>query len=64
MMQDIKDALGNLSIMIPGFTMEQGYNLSGFVWFHGWNDMLEWPCMNKYGTNLANLFHDVQHDLN
>jgi len=64
MMQDIKDALDNLSQTIPGYTIERGYELSGFVWFHGWNDMLEWPSVNEYGTNLANLIRDVRRDLN
>ncbi|GKY90997.1 hypothetical protein MPSEU_000072500 [Mayamaea pseudoterrestris] len=37
--------------------------LDGFVWFQGWNDMLTWPTVNEYETNLANLVRDVRHDL-
>jgi hypothetical protein len=63
MIQEVKDTLGNLSTIIPGYTDEMGYDLRGFVWFQGWNDMLTWPTANEYVTNLANLIRDVRHDL-
>jgi len=63
MITDILDTLGKLSRIIPGYTNEQGYVLSGFVWFQGWNDMLNWPTVNEYGFNLANLIRDVRLDL-
>jgi hypothetical protein len=41
----------------------QSYELLGFVWFQGWNDMLNWDTVNEYQENLANLIRDVRQDL-
>jgi hypothetical protein len=64
MIQQVKDTLANLSDVIPGYTDDIGYKFQGFAWFQGWNDMLTWPTVNEYGTNLANFIRDVRYDLN
>ena len=40
MITDILDTLGNISAYVPEYKEEHGYELIGFVWFQGWNDML------------------------
>ena len=40
-----------------------GYEVSGFVWFQGWNDMLDAGTHKEYGPNLANLLRDLRRDL-
>lgn len=63
MIQDIKETLSQLAKTVPGYTDEIGYKLQGFVWFQGWNDMLNWPSVKEYGENLSNLIRDVRRDL-
>jgi hypothetical protein len=37
--------------------------LAGFVWFQGWNDMINDAFTAEYGSNLAHLVRDVRKDL-
>jgi hypothetical protein len=64
MITDILDTLHNyLPSIVPGYDDNVGYELAGFVWFQGWNDMLNWPMVAEYEYNLANLIRDVREDL-
>jgi len=64
MISDIYTTLGNLSTyQIPGYTASSGYTLEGFVWFQGWNDMLDMTKCQEYGPNLAKFIRDVRLDL-
>jgi hypothetical protein len=64
MITDILDALTNdLPNVFPDYDEEKGYELAGFVWFQGWNDLLDWQKVNEYEFNLANLIRDVRADL-
>ena len=64
MITDILNALNNdLPTIVPGYDKEEGYELSGFVWFQGWNDMLDWQKVQEYESNLANFIRDVRADL-
>jgi alpha-galactosidase len=56
----------------PEYNPEQGYELSGFVWFQGWNDMVDrgtYPNRgkpggyDKYSELLAQFIRDVRKDL-
>ncbi len=63
MIGTVKKVLGDLKGQFPGYT-GGGYEIAGFVWWHGWNDF----CSPKVGTpeyevNLTNLIKDVRHDL-
>ena len=31
--------MAEIKSVYPGYDPEQGYELAGFVWFQGWNDM-------------------------
>lgn len=63
MISDILEALGNLTNIVPEYDSEKGYELAGFVWFHGWNDMIDRRKVDEYEFNLANLIRDVRDDL-
>jgi alpha-galactosidase len=40
------------------------YSLEGFVWFQGFNDVVDEKKSNEYQSNLAKLIRDVRKDLN
>jgi Carbohydrate esterase, sialic acid-specific acetylesterase len=63
MIQDFQTALQNLDKIYPDYDSAAGYELAGFVWFQGWNDMLEWEFVNDYASNLAHFIRDVRADL-
>ena len=64
MIGTVKKVLGDLKGQFPSYA-GQGYELAGFVWWHGWNDF----CSPDKGTpayeeNLTNLINDVRRELN
>jgi len=63
MLATVNGVLGDLKTQFPGYA-GGGYELAGFVWWHGWNDF----CSPKIGVpeyeqNLVNLINDVRRDL-
>jgi len=63
MIQDFTDALKHLNFIYPAYNATKGYQLSGFCWFQGWNDMLNWDTVNEYEFNLVNLIRDLRREL-
>ncbi len=72
MMAHVKKVLGDIRTVCPDYNQEQGYQLAGFVWLQGWNDMVDgsvYPDRGKpggydqYSINLAHLIRDVRRDL-
>jgi alpha-galactosidase len=59
MAQGVQEGLDAIATVIPDYNETIGYELSGFVWFQGWNDMLDAPKTQEYASNLANLLRDV-----
>lgn len=49
--------------VVPGYTEEQGYELAGFIWFQGWNDMCNRHHLQQYTDNLIRFIQDVRRDL-
>src|SRR5262249_50587734 len=41
----------------------QGIEVAGFVWFQGWNDMINADYAREYATNLEHFIRDVRKDL-
>jgi hypothetical protein len=39
---------------------DQKYEIAGFVWQQGWNDMCEKPAIAEYSQNLVNLVKDIR----
>ena len=73
MIEHVKKVLGDLKRVVPDYNASQGYELAGFAWFQGWNDMVDqgtYPTRDKpggydaYSTVLAHFIRDVRKDLN
>ena len=61
MMEEIAVNLEELKQRFPDYD-GRGYELAGFVWFQGWNDMYG-PFPQQYAKNMENLIRDVRKDL-
>ena len=60
-MEEIAVNLKELKQRFPDYD-GRGYELAGFVWFQGWNDMYgSFPP--QYAKNMENLIRDVRKDL-
>lgn len=59
----VKESLANIDKLVPDYDQSEGYELSGFVFFQGFNDIIDAKKMEEYGPNLANLVRDVRRDL-
>ena len=73
MLEHIRKVLGDIKRVYPDYDAKSGYELSGFVWFQGWNDMVDsgtYPSRGQVGSydaysrNLAHFIRDVRKDLN
>ena len=71
MIDHVKYVLRDIKRVYPKYK-GQGYTLSGFAWFQGWNDMVDsqvYPNRHKkggyaeYSQGLANFIRDVRKDL-
>jgi len=64
MIAEVREALANLKKDFPAYD-GGGYELAGFVWYHGWNDGCEpKTAVPEYEANLVNLIRDVRKELN
>jgi alpha-galactosidase len=72
MIDHVQQVLADIQRVYPEYDPEQGYELAGFVWFQGWNDMVDrstYPDRDKpggydqYSRLLAQFIRDVRQDL-
>ena len=72
MMVHIKKVLGDIKRVYPAPDAKAGYELAGFVWFQGWNDMVDrgtYPNRAQpggyaqYSEVLVHFIRDVRKDL-
>mgnify|MGYP003332856905 CR=1 FL=1 len=72
MIEHVKAVLADLKRVVPGYDAAQGYELAGFAWFQGWNDMVDgstYPNRDKaggydaYSVAMAHFIRDVRRDL-
>ncbi|MDB4637620.1 MAG: sialate O-acetylesterase [Planctomycetaceae bacterium] len=75
MIEHVEHVLGDIKRVVPGYDPAQGYELAGFVWFQGFNDMVGrnvYPSLPadsdknqyaKYSEWMANFIRDVRKDL-
>lgn len=72
MIEHVKKVLANIKRVYPEYNPKQGYELAGFVWFQGWNDMVDrgtYPNRgqaggyDEYSEVLVKFIHDVRKDL-
>lgn len=73
MITHVKSVLSDVKKHHPAYDPAAGYELAGFVWFQGWNDMIDsgtYPNREKpggydqYTWLLEHLIRDVRKDLN
>jgi alpha-galactosidase len=73
MMAHVKKVLGDIKRVVPEYDAAQGFELAGFAWFQGWNDLVDgstYPSRDKpggydtYSTAMAQFIRDVRKDLN
>ncbi len=73
MTEHVKKVLADPKQVVPDYDASQGYEIAGFVWLQGWNDMVDgsvYPNHNKsdryalYTELLAQFIRDVRKDLN
>jgi alpha-galactosidase len=60
MVRYVHKTLGNLKESFPGYAEKAGYEMAGFVWFQGYNDLFDETGRKQYGANLVHLIQDVR----
>ena len=75
MVDHVKHVLGDIKRVCPSYDATRGFELSGFVWLQGWNDMVNRdvypipksgarePRYADYSRWLADFIRDVRKDL-
>ena len=72
MLEHVRSVLGDLPSVYPNYDADAGYELAGFVWFQGWNDMVDrgiYPQRDQpggydaYSAALTHFIRDVRKDL-
>ncbi len=72
MTEHVKKVLANIKQVYPAYSKKRGYELAGFVWFQGWNDMVDrdtYPQRDKpggydlYSRLMTQFIRDVRKDL-
>lgn len=73
MIEHVKTVLTDIKSVVPSYDSTQSYELAGFAWFQGWNDMVDngtYPNRDKpggydeYSSVMAHFIRDVRKDLN
>lgn len=62
MLAEVRDTLKNVGTHFPTLA-GRDVELAGFVWFQGWNDMIDAEATAAYAENLAHFIRDVRKDL-
>lgn len=52
--------LDHLPERFPAYDKKAGYEIVGFVWFQGYNDMFDEAARKQYGQNLVHLIKDLR----
>ena len=72
MMEHVKNVLADPKKVVPGYDPAQGYEIAGFAWLQGFNDMVDgqvYPNHNQpdryslYSELLGHFIRDVRKDL-
>ncbi len=73
MTEHVKKVLADPKQAVPDYDAKQGYEIAGFVWLQGFNDMVDGQVYPKhdqpdrfasYTENLAHFIRDVRKDFN
>ncbi|MBL8828604.1 MAG: hypothetical protein JNM18_16600 [Planctomycetaceae bacterium] len=72
MIEHVKRVLSDIKRVCPAYDEQQGYELAGFVWLQGWNDMVDsgtYPQRHlpggyeAYSVALGHFIRDIRRDL-
>jgi len=72
MIEHVRKVLADIKRVVPDYDPSQGYEVAGFVWFQGFNDLVSTWTYDKgnqpggydlYGQLLADFIRDVRKDL-
>jgi alpha-galactosidase len=67
MIEHVRKVLSNPQRVVPSYDPRQGYEIAGFVWFQGFNDLVsDWTYpsgYDLYGKLLTQFIRDVRKDL-
>ena len=72
MIEHVRKVLADIPRVVPEYDADEGYELAGFVWFQGWNDMVDgstYPQRDQVGGYdaythaLGHFIRDVRSDL-
>ncbi|WP_145195977.1 sialate O-acetylesterase [Planctomycetes bacterium Poly30] len=72
MIEHVRKVLADIERVYPGYDAERGFELAGFVWFQGWNDMVDQGAYPRraepggydaYSRVLTHFIRDVRRDL-
>ena len=72
MIEHVRTVLADIKRVVPNYDAAQGYELAGFVWFQGWNDMVDAGTYTQrdmpggydaYSHAMAHFIRDVRSDL-
>jgi alpha-galactosidase len=72
MVEHVRKVLADPKRVVPGYDAREGYQLAGFVWLQGWNDMVDghtYPEGHRpggydaYSEVLAHFIRDLRRDL-
>lgn len=73
MVEHVKRVLADPKRVVPEYDAAQGYEIAGFVWFQGWNDLVDgdvYPQRRNpggyaaYSEVMAHFIRDVRKDFN
>ncbi len=59
MMENVDRVLGDLKAVYPGY-QDQGYEICGFIWFQGWNDMVSKEKTAAYPERFTAFIDDIR----
>lgn len=72
MIAHVKTVLADIKRVVPDYDEQQGFELAGFAWFQGWNDMVDQGTYanrdkpggyDDYSTAMAHFIRNVRKDL-
>lgn len=72
MINHVQEVRRDISRVVPNYDFKQGHEVAGFVWFQGWNDLVDsdtYPQRDlpdgyfQYSVVLEHLIRDVRQDL-
>jgi alpha-galactosidase len=56
----VHETLDNMKKHFPSYNEKDGYEIAGFVWFQGYNDLFDEKGRKEYGANLVHLIKDLR----